>query len=183
MVKKGLIRKNYLIIRKKKYFKPTLKFFIPLIELIKKNTNKKGLKISVYFPQNYELDILRIFDVQFFKKFTFLLPIIEDNGLMNFYKWKKNDVLQLNKYGIPEPVKTKIFQPNIMLIPLLAFDRSKNRLGYGKGYYDKYLNKHNKVSKKILTVGVAFSFQIYKKLPVNNNDFKLDYVITEKGIM
>ena len=102
---------------------------------------------------------------------------------MNFYKWKKNEVLALNKYGIPEPIKTKKIVPSIVLVPLLAFDKNKNRIGYGKGYYDKYLNKYVKSNKKILTIGVAFSFQKYHKLPVNNKDFKLDYIITEKGII
>ena len=73
--------------------------------------------------------------------------------------------------------------PSIMLIPLLAFDKDKNRLGYGKGYYDKYLFKYIKTHKNILTVGVAFSFQKYNKLPVNKKDFKLNFIITEKGII
>ena len=89
----------------------------------------------------------------------------------------------LNKFGIPEPLKSKKKIPSIILVPLLAFDETKNRVGYGKGFYDKYLNKYLKSKKKILTVGVAFSFQKYNKLPVNDNDFKLDYVITEKGII
>ena len=100
----------------------------------------------------------------------------------NFYQWKKNDILFLNKFGIPEPVKSKKIVPNFILLPMLAFDRNKNRLGYGKGFYDKYLNKYLRSNKKILTVGVAFSFQKYHKIPVNNKDFKLDFIITEKGI-
>ena len=103
---------------------------------------------------------------------------------MNFYKWKKNDILNLNKFGIPEPIKIKkkLFQ-KIILVPLLAFDKNKNRLGYGKGFYDKFLNKYLKINKNILTVGVAFSFQKHHKLPINKKDFKLDYIITEKGII
>ena len=68
-----------------------------------------------------------------------------------------------------------------MLVPLLAFDNQKNRLGYGKGYYDRYLNKYLKKNKNILTIGVAFSFQKHNKLPTSNNDVKLNYVLTEKG--
>jgi len=64
----------------------------------------------------------------------------------------------------------------------LAFDKKKNRIGYGKGYYDKYLYKYLKIHKNILTVGIAFSFQKYNNLPVNKNDFQLNYIITEKGI-
>ena len=64
--------------------------------------------------------------------------------------------------------------PKIILVPLLAFDKKKNRLGYGKGFYDKYLSKYLKLHKKIVTIGVAFSFQKYNNLPVNYKDFKLD---------
>ena len=71
----------------------------------------------------------------------------------------------------------------MVLLPLLAFDKNKNRIGYGKGFYDKYLNKYFKAQKKIVTVGVAFSFQQYNKLPRTDKDFKLDYIITEKGII
>ena len=69
-----------------------------------------------------------------------------------------------------------------MLIPILAFDKYKYRLGYGKGFYDRYLNKYLKKFKNIVTVGVAFSFQKHHKLPRDINDVKLDYILTEKGI-
>ena len=65
-----------------------------------------------------------------------------------------------------------------MLIPLLAFDKNNDRLGYGKGFYDKFL----KIKKNIITIGVAFSFQKYNKLPTSNLDIKLDYILTEKGL-
>ena len=61
---------------------------------------------------------------------------------MKFYPWKKNDVLTVNKFGILEPIKDKAKIPNIILVPMLAFDKDKFRLGYGKGYYDRYLNKY-----------------------------------------
>ena len=91
--------------------------------------------------------------------------------------------MEINKFGILEPLKTqKIYTPNIMLIPLLAYDKWRNRLGYGKGYYDRYLNHQNKKSKKIVKIGVAFSFQEFKKLPSNLSDVKLDFILTEKGL-
>ncbi len=68
------------------------------------------------------------------------------------------------------------------LIPLLAFDRQNNRLGYGKGYYDKFLGKYLKKNINIITIGVAFSFHKYDKLPTTQLDIKLDYILTEKGI-
>jgi 5-formyltetrahydrofolate cyclo-ligase len=76
----------------------------------------------------------------------------------------------------------KSLTPNVMLVPLLAFDKTKNRLGYGKGFYDRFLNKFLKAKKKIITIGIAFSFQKYNKLPKSKFDVKLDYILTEKGM-
>ena len=90
--------------------------------------------------------------------------------------------MNVNKFGILEPLKSKPITPNIILVPLLAFDKFKNRLGYGKGFYDKFLKKNDKKKSKVISIGVAFSFQKYHKLPVNNKDVKLDYILTEKGI-
>jgi len=101
---------------------------------------------------------------------------------MNFYSWEKNHVLLVNKFGMLEPFKTKAQIPNLMLVPILAFDDNKYRLGYGKGFYDRYLNRYLKKFKNILTVGVAFSFQKHHKLPIDKNDIKLNYILTEKGI-
>ena len=81
-----------------------------------------------------------------------------------------------------EPAQTRSKIPDAMLVPVLAFDKNKYRLGYGKGFYDRYLNKYLKQHKKIITVGVAFSFQRHHKLPKNRNDVKLDFLLTEKGI-
>ena len=88
----------------------------------------------------------------------------------------------VNKFGILEPAKSQAKVPDVMLVPMLAFDKKKYRLGYGRGFYDRYLNKYLKKFKNIVTVGVAFSFQRHHKLPINQNDVKLDFIITEKGI-
>ena len=183
MDKKDLIRKRFIVKRKKKYFQVSKSLFYPLIKLTKSYNKKKKLNMSLYYPSNFELDVLKILDVPKLKKINFLLPIVEDNNSMNFYKWKKSDTLTVNKYGILEPFKSKILIPNIILVPLVAFDKNKNRIGYGKGFYDRYLYKYIKKYKKIVTVGVAFSFQRHHNLPVNYKDFKLDYIITEKGLL
>ena len=97
---------------------------------------------------------------------------------------KKNDILSVNRFGIPEPYNTqKSFLPDILLVPLLAYDTNKNRLGYGKGFYDKYLNNLIKLNKKTEAIGVAFSFQKYKKLPTSNLDYQLNNIFTEKGFL
>ena len=182
MDKKKFIRKKFFLKRKIKYFEIKENFFYPLIRLIKKKSIKKRLNIAIYYPSSFEVNILKILEIDYFKKFNFLLPVIEKNS-MNFYKWKKNDVLLLNKYGIPEPTKSSRVKPDIILVPLLAYDKSKNRLGYGKGFYDMYLHKNAKMRFKILAVGIAFYFQQHSKLPFNNKDFRLDNIITDKGIL
>jgi 5-formyltetrahydrofolate cyclo-ligase len=70
--------------------------------------------------------------------------------------------------------------PEILLIPLVGFDRQLNRLGYGGGFYDRYISKIKK-NKKIIKIGLGFSFQKIDKLPINKHDKKLDYILTEKS--
>ena len=102
---------------------------------------------------------------------------------MEFYQWNNKEILKINRYGMLEPfLQFNQIIPDIMLVPLLAYDNKKNRLGYGKGFYDQYLKKYLKRYKNILTIGIAFSFQKYHKLPVFNNDMKLNFILTEKGI-
>ena len=136
----------------------------------------------MYYPSNFELNVLKLLEINSFSNHDILLPVIDKTNLMNFFSWKKNDILFVNNFGILEPLKSKNKVPDVMLIPLLAFDKKKFRLGYGKGFYDRYLQRYLKQSKKILTVGVAFSFQKHHKLPINKNDVKLDFILTEKGI-
>ena len=69
------------------------------------------------------------------------------------------------------------------MVPLLAFDDRLHRIGYGKGYYDRILQKISRLKKKTIFLGIAYSFQKCRKIPVNKYDFKLDYIFTERGII
>jgi 5-formyltetrahydrofolate cyclo-ligase len=182
MSQKKIIRKKYYQLRKKNYYEIDRKFFSPLFRLIKSNFKKKDLRVALYYPLNYELNVLKFLENDFMKNKKVFLPVIERKNYMNFYSWEKSQALFVNQFGIPEPNKKKKYIPNFMLIPILAFDKYKYRLGYGKGFYDRYLNKYLKKFKNIVTVGVAFSFQKHHKLPRDINDVKLDYILTEKGI-
>tara|TARA_Y200000002_G_scaffold271762_1_gene226293 strand:+ start:35 stop:586 length:552 start_codon:yes stop_codon:yes gene_type:complete len=182
MYQKNILRKKYFNLRKKRYYEIDKKFFLPLLSFIKSNFKKDNLKLALYYPTSFEINVLKLLENQYMNDKNVLLPIIEENNRMNFFLWKKNSVLLVNKYGILEPQKTKNCVPNFMLLPILAFDRNKYRLGYGKGFYDRYLNKYLKKISNIITVGVAFSFQKHHKLPIDKNDVKLDYILTEKGI-
>ena len=182
MKQKNLVRKQYYLLRKKKYYEPNKNFFLPLIELIKSKIKKNFFKLALYYPSSFEINVLKLLEFNYITKQNLLLPIIEKNNTMNFFPWEKNNILQINKYGMLEPIRTKLEIPDVMLVPLLVFDKNKQRLGYGKGYYDRYLNKYLKKFKNILTVGVAFSFQNYNKLPIEKKDVRLDYILTERGI-
>jgi 5-formyltetrahydrofolate cyclo-ligase len=185
MKTKNQIRKKFLILRKKKHFDVSVKKFNKLIAFLnKKRKKKKFFSIALYYPSNYEINILKIVNSLKRHNTKFLLPKIYDSSLLKFFEWNESDVLIVNKFGIPEPSdKQKCYSPDIILVPLLAFDNSKNRLGYGKGFYDRYLNRLKKLNKKIEAIGIAFSFQKYKKLPLSNYDFQLNNIFTEKGFL
>ena len=179
---KTQLRQKYLSLRKKKYYGIDKKFFLPLLKLIRSKIKKRFIKIALYYPSNFELNVLKLLEFNNILANDILLPVVDKNNLMNFFSWKKRDLLFVNEFGILEPAKTQAKVPDILLVPILAFDKNKYRLGYGKGYYDRYLNKYLKQFTNILTVGVAFSFQKHHRLPINRNDVKLDFIITEKGI-
>ena len=182
MDQKKILRKRYYYLRKKKYYDIDQEFFFPLIKLIKSKLKRKNLNLALYYPSNFELNVLKFLENDYMKNKDVLLPAIERQNNMNFYSWKKNQALFVNQFGMLEPGKTKMNIPNFILVPILVFDKHKYRLGYGRGFYDRYLNKYLKRFKNIVTVGVAFSFQKYHKLPRDKNDVKLNYILTEKGI-
>ena len=101
---------------------------------------------------------------------------------MDFYSWSLKNLLKLNKYGIPEPEKIKKVFPDIIFVPIVAFDNRLYRIGYGGGYYDRYIQKHSS-KKKLLKIGIAHSYQKINKVPINKYDKKLDIIITEKYIL
>ena len=182
MQQKIKLRKKYFNLRKKKYYNIDKEFFLPLLKLIRLRLKKKFVKIALYYPSNFELNVLKLLEFNYISTQDTLLPVIDKNNIMNFLSWKKNEVLLVNEFGMLEPIKTQAKVPDVILVPTLAFDKNKYRLGYGKGFYDRYLQKYLRQFKNILTVGVAFSFQRHHKLPINYNDVKLNFIITEKGI-
>ena len=173
------LRKKILEIRKKNNFDHLLINPNKFLKLLK-SKNFKNKIIGGYYPYNYEIDSLGILKVLEKKNYKISLPKISKNNQMDFYNWSYKEPLSVNIYGIPEPISKKIVYPDLLLVPLLAFDSELNRLGYGGGYYDRYLAKTLN-NKKIVKVGISYSFQRVQKLPVNRYDMKLDHVITEKN--
>ena len=155
--------------------------FNKIISILKKEKITKK-NIGGYYPINFEVDDLHILKKFEQKKFNISLPTIKKNFDMNFYKWSFNEPLKINKYGIPESDSNILIYPDVLLVPMVAFDKKLNRLGYGGGYYDRLIEKLTK-KKKILKIGLALSVQEIYKVPINNYDQKLDYIVTNKSII
>ena len=180
MGSKEKVRRKFLLIRQRRYFNTGDNFFKPLIKII---DAKKKRNISLYYPSNHEVNTLNLFNLlENRKNISISLPKILKNGTMNFIKWKLFQPLMVNSYGFVEPlVKGKKMNPDLIVVPLLAYDKFHNRLGYGKGYYDKTISKLRK-TKKIFVIGLAYDNQKLDHIPVEDHDEKMDLVLTEKNI-
>ncbi len=180
-MKKSEIRKKILYLRKKNHYKNLSINSRKLLNFLEKIKIKNKI-IGGYYPYNYEVNTLDILKNLEKKNYLISLPKISKNYKMNFYQWSFKDPLSINTYGIPEPISKKKINPEILLIPLVAYDNKFNRLGYGGGFYDRYI-ANQKADKKIIKIGLGFSFQKINKLPSNDYDEKLDHIITEKGFI
>ena len=178
---KSKLRKKILKVRQKFNTKNIQINFNQIIKILKREkiTNKI---IGGYYPANFEIDDLALLRKFKKNKFNISLPTIKKNFQMDFYSWSFSEPLKINKYGIPEPEVKNIVYPDILLIPLVAFDKNLNRLGYGGGYYDRLIERLSK-KKKIIKIGLAFSIQEIDKVPINMYDQKLDYIVTNKHII
>ena len=178
-MKKSLIRKKILKYRKNVNFNE-LNIKYKFVSKILRMTKFKGKILGGYYPYNNEVNTIPILEKFEKKKYVVLLPKIKKKSQMDFFNWSFKDPMMINQYGIPEPISNQIKYPDILLVPLVAYDKNLNRVGYGGGFYDRYIKKVKKV-KKVLTIGLAYSFQKVKKISVNKHDIKLDFIVTEKG--
>ena len=175
---KSKLRKKILKIREKNNKKNIQISFNQIIKILKKEKITKKI-IGGYYPVNFEVDDLMLLEKFEKKNFNISLPVVKKNFQMDFYQWSFSDPLKINKYGIPEPETKNIVYPDVILVPLVAFDKDLNRLGYGGGYYDRLIAKFSK-RKKIIKIGLALSVQKIDKVPIDIYDQKLDYIVTNK---
>jgi len=144
---------------------------------------KSGQVIAGYWPKGREFDPTAILERALNEGFTCALPVVEEGTrILKFIKWDQSVALEKGAYGIMEPQSDAVVEPDILLIPMLAFDRKGIRLGQGGGYYDATLETlRNK--KTIQAVGVAYASQaVLFTLPVEEHDQKMDYILTPQGI-
>ena len=177
-MKKSEIRNKIIKLRKENYSKDLRIDFRSIIKILKKRKQKKKI-IGGYYPYNHEVNVMPLLEKFEKSNYIISLPKIGKNSSMNFFVWSTNDPLNINEYGIPEPITNRMIFPDVLLVPLVAYDKNCNRVGYGGGFYDRYIKRTKKI-KNILTIGLAFSYQKVKKIPIEKNDVKLDFIITEK---
>lgn len=109
------------------------------------------------------------------------VPVVGDEFTMKMIPITSETDFTTNTWGIPEPVDSSSVHeliPDFLVIPMLGADRNGYRIGYGKGYYDRYLSKH-----QVVKIGVCPQACVIRELPVDEFDIPMDFLITENGII
>lgn len=142
--------------------------------------------VALYWPKGREFDTLPLMERLLTAGVTCALPVVvKDEWLLRFVAWNDGDALVDGPYGLKQPPvdeNTAFVEPDIFVVPLLAFDRRGNRLGYGGGYYDETL-RHYRAMKDVTAVGYGYAEQaVLFNLPAEDHDQKLDVMITPRGV-
>ena len=141
----------------------------------------RGIVVSGYSPIRNEIDPTPLMLTLAAQGARLALPVINARGKsLTFRAWSPSDRLMLGALGIPEPSPAAAeVDPDVMLVPLAAFDRAGHRIGYGAGHYD-YTFAHLRKSKAVTGIGLAFAIQEIETVPALSHDVALDYVLTER---
>jgi 5-formyltetrahydrofolate cyclo-ligase len=141
------------------------------------------LVVASYRPIGDELDPAPLVDELATDGLCIALPVVQQAGKpLLFRRWREGDLLEKRLWGIEEPKDgAPIVVPDLLLIPLLAYDRRGWRLGYGGGFYDRTLSDL-RVEKPVQAVGIAFLEQEVDFVPHSVNDQRLDWVLTPTGL-
>ncbi len=137
--------------------------------------------VLLYYPVNNEVDLRYLFPVLTNEKKNIWLPVVNGKS-MSFHLYEGEKNLKIGAYGIPEPISETIYkgmaEKAVVFMPGLAFTENKDRLGYGGGYYDKFLACQN-----YHTVAVAFETQIVDFIPNESFDIKPNIIVSDKRVV
>jgi 5-formyltetrahydrofolate cyclo-ligase len=143
-----------------------------------------GETVMVYTSKEKEVNTANLITTLLERGNPVVVPVIvkEDVSLRLSYL-KDPSSLVPSTFGVPEPIGNEIpatgNDVDTIILPMHGFDRTGRRIGYGAGYYDRFLAKNRKLRK----IGIAFACQEFENLPVDENDIPMDYIITEEGIV
>ncbi len=175
----------YVLQLRNKYSFDILKIFSSQIckQIEKLPSYNKAKTIAFYFAKNKEVSLGYLIGKAFLDSRKVFLPKtwLKEKTL-TFHQIFSFSDLKPGPFGLLEPpLENPQLSPkefDIIFVPGVAFDLEKGRIGYGGGFYDRILK-----DTKALKIGVAYSFQIFEKLPLEEHDQKVDMIITEKGII
>ena len=146
-------------------------------------------RVAGYWAVNGELALNLVIPPLLARGQQFLLPLLESGHQLRFAPWQAGEAVEPNRHGIPEPVRVERplapFQLDLVLVPLVAFDRRGQRLGYGGGYYDRsfaFLNEQARPTEPLL-VGIGYDFQEVQAIEPARWDVPLDFVATDRELI
>ena len=149
---------------------------LPLIEA------SGGSVVSAFWPMGSEANVRPIMDLLEERGFSLALPVVAAKGKpLRFRRWQHGAAMDRGVWDIPIPADTTELIPDILLVPLLAFDLNGYRLGYGGGFYDRTLAELESLGNKPLAIGIALDLQKVEHVPHAEYDKRLDGFLTEAG--
>ena len=146
---------------------------------------KNAQNIMIFTDMKNEVRITKLIELYPEKNFFISKIVNSKNREMKINKYNENELV-LHKFGYYESSSDDFYDEKILdivIVPALAFDSSKNRIGFGGGYYDTFLNKVRGKNKNTLFIGVCYDFQMIEEVPIEGHDITLDLVINESEIL
>lgn len=141
---------------------------------------RAGAIIAGYWPMGTEMDIRPLLHALADRGHPLALPVTPKRGMpLRFRRWRWGDALMAGPFGTRQPEDGENVDPDILLVPLLAFDRAGRRLGYGGGYYDRTLAARPGAS----ALGIAYAAQEVAEVPAGPDDMRLAVIATEGGLI
>ncbi|MCC3862177.1 5-formyltetrahydrofolate cyclo-ligase [Pseudemcibacter aquimaris] len=136
--------------------------------------------VAGYVPIQDELDLMVTLKALHTARFPIALPgIVGDDKPLEFRSWDMRSELKDGPFGTKESAED-VVTPEVILVPLLAFDENGGRLGYGGGFYDRTLSKLRAENADLIAVGIAYEGQKIDQVPMDDYDQRLDMIVTEK---
>ena len=136
--------------------------------------------VGGYWPIGTELDVRPLMTALHQGGYVCGLPVVHRGQPLEFHRWQPSDRLVAGRFDILTPDHhTPVVVPDVLLMPMLAFDARGMRIGYGGGYYDRTIPAI-RAHKPVLTVGIAYSTQEVTRVPTDGFDQRLDWVVTEE---
>jgi 5-formyltetrahydrofolate cyclo-ligase len=180
---KADLRKAAYAARKAAYAEAAAAVPMATAQLLSEIGEESGRVVSGYMPIRTELDPVPAMAALHAAGARICVPVIAGKGLpLGFREWRPGAVLVEGPFGAMIPEGGDWLTPDTLIVPLVAFDRRLNRLGYGGGFYDRTLAKL-RASGPVRAIGFAFAAQELPEIPAEHTDQPLDAVVTEAGVL